>query len=146
MTAFMIPSSGSRERQRGSLSAEIVVLAPVVFLFVLAAVGLGRYESARQEVVDAARAGVQAASVVASPSAAPQAASDVVTPTLRDQSHMCADPTTLTDVSAFSAGGVVRVTVTCTVSMSDLLVPGLPGSVTVHVTESAPIDPFRVVQ
>jgi hypothetical protein len=37
----------------------------------------------------------------------------------------------------------VSATVTCTVSLSDLLVPGLPGSRTLTATFTSPLDPFR---
>jgi hypothetical protein len=40
----------------------------------------------------------------------------------------------------------VTVTVICRVSVADLSVPGMPGSVVVRATSSAPIDPYRSVQ
>ena len=129
----------------GSMTVELAVLAPVVFLFVLAAVGLGRFEGARQEVTDAAHAGAQAASVARGAGQAPGAAVDASLAALRDQPHMCVRPTVATDTSTFAAGGSVRVTVDCRVSFSDLLLPGLPGSATVRATETAPVDPYRVV-
>jgi len=41
----------------GSLTVELVVLTPVIILFVLVALALGRFELAHEQVVDAARAG-----------------------------------------------------------------------------------------
>lgn len=130
----------------GSMTAELVVLVPVVVLFALLAVGLGRYQGARQEVVDAAHAGAEAASLVPSAGQAGPAAETTATAELEGQAHMCPAPVVTTDVSAFAAGGSVRVTVSCHVSLSDLLVPGFPGGATVVATQSAPIDPFRVVR
>jgi hypothetical protein len=132
-------------RERGSMTAELAILAPVVALFALMSLGLGRYVSARQEVADAARAAAQAASVVASPSQAQGAAATTVTDEVSNQSRMCVNPVVAADTSNFTAGGEVRVSVTCTVDLSDLLVPGVPGSVRVTSTQVAPIDPYRSV-
>ena len=127
------------------MTVELAVLAPVLFLFVLVAVGLGRFEGARQEVADAAHAGADAASVVRGAAQAAGAAAQASSAALRDQAHMCVRPSVVTDTSSFVPGGSVRVTVDCHVDLADLLVPGLPGSVAVSATETAPIDPYRVV-
>ncbi|MHB8328485.1 MAG: TadE/TadG family type IV pilus assembly protein [Acidimicrobiales bacterium] len=135
----------SRPREGGSLTAELVVLAPVVALFALVAVGLGRYELAHQEVIDAARAAAEAASVVSSPADAESAAGDAVSPTLQGQRRMCSSYEVSTDAAAFAPGGFVKVTVSCRVALTDLLVPGFPGSVPVQATQTAPVDPYRWV-
>ncbi|HZU79434.1 MAG TPA: TadE/TadG family type IV pilus assembly protein [Acidimicrobiales bacterium] len=134
-----------RRDAQGGLTVELVLLAPVLILFALMALGLGRYELARQELADAARAGAEAASVVPSADQAAGAASSAVLAPLNGQSHMCAHPAVTTDSSGFAAGGDVRVTVSCRVDLSDLLVPGLPGGVDVSATQVAPVDPFREV-
>jgi hypothetical protein len=46
----------------------------------------------------------------------------------------------------FFPGGSVQVVVSCEIDFADLLVPGMPGHVTVQAEETAPIDPFRSVQ
>src|SRR5579871_4203404 len=86
--------------QTGSMTVELVLLAPVVVLFAMVAVGLGRVEQARQELVDAARAGAEAASV-ASPGQAPVVAAQVARPAVVQQAHVCGDPSIGTDTSAF---------------------------------------------
>lgn len=132
--------------ERGSMTAELVVLTPVLILFTLLAVGLGRYEQARAEIVDAARAGAQAASVSPAPSGAPALADATVGPALAGQLHLCRDMAVETDTSTFAPGGTVGVRVTCRVDLSDLLVPGLPGAVSVTATQVAPVDPYRTVR
>ena len=132
-------------REQGSMTAELAILAPVVALFALVALGLGRYESARQEVADAARAAAQAASVVASAQQAEGAATASAVDEVANQSRMCANPVITAYTANFAPGGEVRVSVTCTVDLSDLLVPGMPGSVSVTSTQVAPIDPYRSV-
>jgi hypothetical protein len=132
--------------QRGSMSIELVVLTPVVVMFVLLALGLGRFELAREQVIGAARAGAEAAAVAQSAGEAQSAASTAATPALASGSSSCQDVHVVTNTAAFKAGGRVQVEVTCEVDFSDLLVPGWPGHASVEAVVSAPIDPFRSVQ
>ncbi len=131
--------------EQGSVAVEAVVLASVVMIFVLLAVALGRYEATRAQVIGAARAGAVAASVVSSADFASSAASSAATPDLMGSGASCTRTTVLTDTRKFKPGGSVSVTATCTVGLSDLGVPGLPGEATVVVTQVAPIDPYREV-
>ncbi len=131
---------------RGSLTIELVVLTPIIVLFVLLALALGRFELAREQVVGAARAAVEAASVVPSAVAAQPAALAAAQPVVADQTPSCIALNVSTDTSHFVPGGYVRVTVSCQIDYADLLLPGFPGHATVQVVEIAPIDPFRAVQ
>ena len=65
-----IVSRGSSAR--GSLTVELVVLTPVIALFVLVALGFGRYSLAREQVVGGARAAADAAAVAGSAAQAPR--------------------------------------------------------------------------
>ncbi|HLX89308.1 MAG TPA: TadE/TadG family type IV pilus assembly protein [Acidimicrobiales bacterium] len=127
------------------MTAELAVLAPLVMMFTLLAVGLGRYQTGRMEVTDAAHAGAEAASVASTAQSATPAAVDAASAALVNQPHLCPNPEVDVDTSRFVPGGLVDVTVVCQVGFSDVFVPGFPGSVTVHVTQSAPVDPYRMV-
>lgn len=127
------------------MTAELVVLAPVLILFVLFIISLGRYESARQQVVGAARAGADAAAVVASPDQAQAAAVAAAKPVVAAR-HSCKQLGVTADVGSYVPGGFVRVTVTCRVAFSDLAVTGLPGGVSVSAVQTASIDPYRAVR
>jgi Flp pilus assembly protein TadG len=132
--------------QTGSLTVELVLLVPLLILFTIFAMALGRYEMARQEVIGAARSGADAAAIVASPPQAQQAANSASEPDLQPLGHACASPKILADTSQFVPGGFVRVTVSCRIDFSDLMMPGLPGSTVVRASQIAPIDPYRSVQ
>jgi Flp pilus assembly protein TadG len=136
--------SGSRS-EKGSAAVEAVVLTSVVMIFVLLAVALGRYEATREQVIGAARAAAEAASVVSSDNLAASAASSAATPELIGSGASCARSTVSTNTQDFVPGGEVIVSVTCTVELSDLGVPGIPGQAIVTITQSAPIDPYRAV-
>jgi Flp pilus assembly protein TadG len=149
MTVCRPSRLGALARERGSLTVELVLLAPVLVLFALLATGLGRYQGARQEVVDAANAGAEAASLVPAPVQADAVARSTAEAALKAQAHMCPNPVVTTDTSQFvgvtGRGGWVRVSVDCRVGLADLLVAGFPGSMDVTVTQTAPVDPYRVV-
>jgi Flp pilus assembly protein TadG len=131
--------------ERGSLTVELVVLTPVLLMVALAVVTFGRVAEARQQVVEAARAGAQAAVVAPDPtSAQAESAVDAAIGT-SDHARTCAEHQVVTDVSHFFPGGYVTVTVVCQVPLADVAVPGMPGSTTVQASSTAPIDPYRSV-
>lgn len=129
----------------GSLTVELVLLTPALFLVVLTVVAFGRISQARQQVADAASAAVEAAAVAADASSAASAAQLDVEAELDGSLHSCADPSIGTDTSRFYPGGSVTVTVTCHVALSDLSISGIPGSTSIRASSTAPIDPYRSV-
>ncbi len=131
--------------EQGSLTVELVVLTPVLLLMVLVVVAFGRVAEARQQVVEAARAGAEVASVQRNGWGAQVAADRDATIGSSNRTGTCAGRTVTTDVSHFYPGGYVTVTVACRVPLADLAWPGVPGSTTVRATSTAPIDPYRSV-
>lgn len=131
--------------ESASLTVELVVLTPVLFVFVLMAVAFGRITGARQQVIGAARAGAQSAAVMSDGQSAARAAPISALAGIIDQKRTCIDARVSTDVSHFYPGGFVVVTVACRVELSDLSIPGIPGTTTVSASSTAPIDPFRPV-
>jgi Flp pilus assembly protein TadG len=123
---------------------ELVILAPIVIVFVLLSLALGRYELARDQVVGGARAAAQAAAVSISLDQARLAALAAALPALQSL-HSCQDPTVEVDSDTFVPGAIVRVVVSCRVDLSDLLIPGMSGVTTVSSVQTAVIDPYRMV-
>lgn len=135
-------------RQRGdggSLTVELVVLTPVIVVFALATLAFGRFTQAHQQVVAAAQAGAQAAAVGSNAASAQQDAQAAASTGILGSAHTCANPQISVNVSHFTPGGYVVVQVTCHVQLSDLLVPGLPGSTTLQASSTAPLDPYRSI-
>lgn len=132
-------------RDDGSLMVELVVMAPVLFTLVLSIVAFARVAEARQVVIEASHAGAQTAAILPNPSSAQQGAEDSAVVGLFDEAHLSANPEVTTDTSHFYPGGYVTVSVTCQVPLSDLSVPGIPGSATIAASTTAPIDPYRSV-
>ncbi|MGO8871603.1 MAG: TadE family protein [Acidimicrobiales bacterium] len=131
--------------QLGSLTVELVVMTPVLLVLALGMLGVGRVSEARQQVVEAARAGAESAAVlptagIAGWGAAVDAAIGASVPYLT-----CGHQQVRTDLSHFYPGGSVTVTVICHVPLADIALPGMPGSTTVQASATAPIDPYRSV-
>lgn len=130
--------------ERGAAATEWALLAPVVVLLLGVLVAGGRLAWARSTVTDAAHAGARAASLQRDGYSADARGREVATGNVAEE---CADPVVRVDTTAFQlpAGqpGRVTVSVTCRVGLSDLLVPGLPGSVVVESTGVAVLDSYR---
>jgi Flp pilus assembly protein TadG len=129
----------------GSLTVELVVLTPVLMIVVLASLVFGRVTEARQQVVEAARAGAEAASVLPTVGTAQRAGSINAVINLIGRTHTCAHVDVTMDTSHFVPRGYVMAHVTCLVVLSDIGFPGLPGSTTVSASATAPLDPYRSV-
>jgi Flp pilus assembly protein TadG len=130
---------------RGSLTVELVVLTPVVVIVILATLVFGRISEARQQVVEASRAGAEAAAVLPTVGTAQWVGSINSVIDLIGRTHTCANAAISVDTSHFEPGGYVTARVTCVVLLSDIGFPGLPGSTTVTASATAPIDPYRSV-
>ncbi len=124
---------------------ELVVLTPVLLLVVLIVVAFGRVGEARQQVVEAARAGAEVASVQPDGAAARTEAEREATVGTAGHTRTCSATTVTTDTDHFVPGGYVTVTVVCRVQLSDLSLPGVPGSTAVRASSTDPIDPYRAV-
>lgn len=135
----------SGDAERGSLTVELAVLAPVLVLFALLIVALAQVETLRAQVAGAARAAAEAAAQAPDAANAAAAARQAVPASLPSGGRGCAALAVTVDTTDFVPGGRVTVRVACQLSMATSAVPGFPGSVPVASTVSAPIDPYRVV-
>lgn len=128
-----------RRGERGTMSVEMVVIAPALLMIVMLVVAAGRWVSAEGMSQAAARDAARAASIersagmAASAAAASLAAADTAN----------AECSSATDVSDFSRGGTVKVTVSCRVRLADLGLVFLPGTTTVTSSSISPVDTWR---
>jgi Flp pilus assembly protein TadG len=122
-------------RQRGSLTVELVVLAPVMLLIMLFLVFAGRVIEAHGQVGGAARDAARAASIALSSGEANQGAKQAAED---DLANWCAGGPQ-TNVEGFVAGSrEVTVTIHCTVDLNFI---GF-GSIKVTQDAVAPLDQF----
>jgi Flp pilus assembly protein TadG len=131
--------------ERGSMSLELALLAPVLVVIMLFVVMLGRLVLANQSVGDIAADAARAASTASSSATATSAANDAASSELSAHGLSCAPLSVDVDTINFSAGGSVTVHVACTTSLSGLSLLRVPGSETLTAQSSAPIDLYRQV-
>jgi Flp pilus assembly protein TadG len=130
-------------RDRGSATAELVLLTPFLILLLLFAVAAGRLVQARLDVDSAAQQAARAASLARTPQAASAQATQVAQAALAGQSVTCHPAVITPDLGDFTPGGQVSVQVSCTVRLSDLSLLHLPSSKTLTSTFTSPIDTYR---
>ncbi|WP_238146583.1 TadE family protein [Ornithinimicrobium murale] len=145
----MITVARSRQghADRGAVSVELVILAPVLLVFVLMVIFAGRWAIAQQAVASAAADAARSASLARSAGDAAGSASSAGYASLDNQDLRCQNQEVAVDTSQFNLPpGIpaqVSVTVTCVVDMSDLVIPGTPGSRTLTATMTSPLDTYR---
>lgn len=129
--------------QRGSAAVETVLLVPVMLLFVALMVAGARLHLARAEVTDAASTGARAASLQYSAGAAERAARAQV----HRELHSTCDPMTEVNTAGFArpvgTPAEVRVRVRCDVFFDDVILPGMPGRITVESEFGSVLDTYR---
>lgn len=134
--------------ERGSVSVEMAILAPVFVLLIVTAIVFGRTAIAANAMDVAAHDAARAASISRTPTAAADNARDAAAQALAYQGLDCLDePTVVPDVSGFTGGGLglrfVSVTISCEVSFADIALPGVPQSRVLTTTFISPIDTYR---
>jgi Flp pilus assembly protein TadG len=135
-------------RDRGNAPLELVMLAPVILFLIGFVIAAGRVSVANGAVAAAARDAARQASIAPNLAAAGQAAVSSADAALRADGLDC-NPVVTTPGLAAAFGSqigtspLVSAKVTCDVRLSDLTVPGLPGSIGLSSTFSSPLDPYR---
>jgi Flp pilus assembly protein TadG len=139
------PSPGRADR--GSATVEAALLAPGLLLLIGLTVLGGRTALAGGAVEQAAAAAARQASLARSPGPARSAAAAIADRTLAEQHLHCGHTVVSVDTSGFGVPtgqpAQVRVQVTCAVRLSDLALPGLPGTRRLRATAVSPLDPYR---
>ncbi|GLY33087.1 TadE family protein [Kineosporia sp. NBRC 101731] len=130
-------SQGARDQ--GSMSVEVVLITPVLVAFMLLVIAFGRYVAVRGDVEAASRDAVRAASLERDIGAARAAATRTANASLGGR-WTCE---TVGLTGNFVAGGMIETELSCRVPVDDLGLLGLPGTVTVRATSSAPLDIYR---
>lgn len=132
---------------RGSVSVELAVLTPAFLLILLLIIAAGRVAIAGGSIEGVAAAAARQASLARTPEQARADATSTAEQTLAEQNLQCTSVSVQVDTAGFSVPvgqpAQVTVAVSCTVSLADLAVPGMPGSKVLHDEFSSPLDTFR---
>lgn len=139
---------GATCKERGLAPAtELVIIVPAIMILLGLVVAGGRIWLARSAVSEAAYSAARAASIERSAGAGGEAGRRAAVRELHTDGLQCRSQTVETDTSGFAtpAGkpAQVRADVACTVALDDLLLPGMPGHLTLRGTGAAALDTYR---
>jgi len=139
--------------ERGSITVELAGLAPALLLILLLVIAAMRVTVAGGRVDSAARDAARAASLTRTPGQASLAAGQSAARSLTSAHVACTRLAVTVDTAGFAApsgvvgaggtGGTVGVQISCAVDLADVAIPGVPGSMTMTASYTAPLDPYR---
>lgn len=137
----------SAQRERGSAAIEAAIGVPAFLLFVAMIIAAGRLAIAHSAVESAAADAARSASLARTQQAAQTAGSDAGAASLANQSLQCKTRTIHVDTTGFATPvgrpATIQATVTCWVNLSDVALPGLPGTQKITATMKSPLDTYR---
>ena len=142
------PIAKKARDDRGVAALELVILAPAILLLICFMIAVGRTSIAQGAVDAAARAAARQASIAPNLGAAQQAAYTGAATALSGDGLDCHPIVKLPDIrSAFESpvgqSAEIHAFVVCRVRLSDLAIPGTPGSLRLTASFTSPLDPFR---
>lgn len=133
--------------ERGSNAAEIVIIAPVIAMLILVLVAAGRTALADNATQSASFSAARAASLSRDTTSATTAAQEAAQRAMDHAGIECLTLSVDLDVSGLNTPlgttGEVTATIHCNVNLSDISLPGIPGSRTMSSTASSPVDAYR---
>jgi len=133
--------------ERGSAALALVLLVPALVLMLGLLVAGGRLWFARTTVTEAANAAARAGSLARTAEEAGQAGRSAGAQSLATGGLICPDQSVEVDTDAFAAEvgipATVTATVRCRVPFADLMLPGMPGWITVSSTGKSALDTYR---
>ncbi len=128
------------ERERGTMAVEFALLVPAVVALIMFVTAGGRTVTAKARVEGAARDAARAATLSRGDADADGKAA--AQQTLNSVKLKCVSGPTVT-ITVPEDGSPVTAVVSCDVPLSDLGLPGLPGSTSVTASVRAPVDTYR---
>ncbi|KOU59214.1 TadE/TadG family type IV pilus assembly protein [Streptomyces sp. IGB124] len=138
---------GRLRDDRGSEAIATAIVAPLLLMLLCTAIAGGRIVTSNSKVDAAAEDAARAASISRTHAGAESEAAEAAARSLNDQGIRCASTSTSIDTSGLAVPlgqvGTVTVTISCTVPLSDLLLPGMPGSKTMTSTFTSVVDAYR---
>ncbi|MCW2588309.1 MAG: TadE-like protein [Mycobacterium sp.] len=136
-----------RHGERGSASVEAAVGVPAFVLFVGLIIFGGRTAITHGAVESAAADAARSASIARTSAQAEKDARDAARASLENQDIDCLSVDIDVDTSDFGTAvgdaASVAVAVQCRLDLSDLSVPGVPGTRVIKATMSSPLDTWR---
>lgn len=141
----MIRHGQFRGYQRGAVAVEAALILPSLLMIAAMTTGGWRLSEVRADAQSAAEVAARAGSVASTVGEGYAVGQRVAMTELAGT--RCSDPAIIIDSSALAlpvgSTGVTSARVRCTVRLSDLLVPGMPGAFHVESTAHSTVDSHR---
>lgn len=141
----MIRHGQFRGYQRGAVAVEAALILPSLLMIAAMTTGGWRLSEVRADAQSAAEVAARAGSVASTVGEGHAVGQRVAMTELAGT--RCSDPAISIDSSALAlpvgSTGVTSARVRCTVRLSDLLVPGMPGALHVESTAHSTVDSHR---
>ena len=141
----MTRPSQFRGYQRGAVAVEAALILPSLLMIAAMTTGGWRLSEVRADAQSAAEVAARAGSVASTVGEGHAVGQRVAMTELAGS--RCSDPAISIDSSALAlpvgSTGVTSARVRCTVRLSDLLVPGMPGALHVESTAHSTVDSHR---
>jgi Flp pilus assembly protein TadG len=140
-------SSAHDRSESGNVAINTAVVFPMLLLIGLLLVMAGRLVLAEGVVQSAANEAARSASISRTATVAGAQATSTATSTLLNSGVRCARTSVVPETDAFALPlgtvGTITVQVDCVVQLSDLGLPGAPGSRTISATGTSVLDAYR---
>lgn len=133
--------------ERGQAAVELVIVVPALMMVLGLLITGARIHLARTVVTEAAYSAARSASLARSPTVAQSDARTAAELALQSGSVTCASTATRVDSAGFTVPvgqpAEVGASVSCTVSLADVVLPGMPGELVLSADATAPLDTYR---
>jgi Flp pilus assembly protein TadG len=144
---FLATPSAASPDDRGSVTVEAAIVLPLLVLLLGLLIAVGRVTLAGSVVDSAAKAAARQVSLSRTPTSALADADRAARAALEQGGLNCVSVSVEIDTSHISppagTSGSVKATVSCTVALDDVAIPGLPGRKTMTSTFTSPVDRYR---
>ena len=138
---------GPHFNERGAAAVEITLLVPVLVIFLGLLIAGGRLWFARTAVIEAAHTSARAASLARTAAQATADGQSAATASLSTAGLVCVDRSVVIGTAAYrvpvGTPATVTSTISCGVLFSDILLPGMPGSIALSGQGAAALDTYR---
>ena len=132
-----------RRSESGSLAIEMAMLAPSILLIFALIFVYGRAAQVNGTLESGTRDAARSVTLARSYDDALDRARAVLLDALKDAPQSCQNTIDLRIVGPYEAGRAVTVDASCTYGISDLGLPGAPGTITAKSSFTSMLDPYR---
>ena len=136
-------TTGRRRTEDGSLAIELAMLAPSILLIFALIFVYGRAAQVNGTLESGTRDAARSVTLARSYDDAVDRANAVLLDALKDAPQSCKNNLHVHVSQPYEAGKAVTVDADCTYGISDLGLPGAPGTLTARSSFTSMLDPYR---